>query len=260
MIRNKPFGYKLRQILVMVLVSFTLTQFARGKEIVVSAAVSLSDAFKDIAKIYEIAHPQDKILFNFAASGSLLQQIIQGAPVDLFASADEETMNLAQQQNMIDKNSRRDFICNHLVLVTSTHNGWKIKHLSDLTQPFIKRIAIGQVASVPAGHYTQQALQAAGLWQKLQEKLIPAQNVRQVLDYVARGEVDAGFVYESDASILVDKIKILTSVPLPTSVQYPIASIRNSQHTKQAQAFMDLVLSAQGQKILQKYGFSACHF
>lgn len=259
MISFKGLSYKLCKVIIFTLAFFSLTQFAHAKDIVVSAAISLSDAFKDVAKLYQASHPQDKILFNFASSGSLMQQIVQGAPVDVFASADEETMNQAQQQGLIVENSRHDFICNRLALVTAAQNKWQIKQLSDLAQPIIKRIAIGQVASVPAGYYTQQALQQAGLWQDLQTKLIPAQNVRQVLDYVARNEVDVGFVYESDAAVLTSKVRVLSIVPLPHPVQYPIALIKNNQQSKKAQDFMDLVLSVQGQKILQKYGFSSCH-
>lgn len=248
--------FKWVNVFIILFVCFGFSSLVQAKEIIVSAAVSLSDAFKDLAKIYEASHPKDKILFNFGASGSLLQQIAQGAPVDLFASADEVTMDRAEQKGLILSDSRHDFIQNHLVLVTSLHNTLSIHQLADLNQPTIKRIALGQVVTVPAGHYTEQALQAAGLWKTLQNKFIPAQNVRQVLDYVARNEVDVGFVYESDARLLANKVKILYRVPLVKPVQYPVALVKNTQNAEQAKAFMELLSSAKGQEIFQKYGFA----
>lgn len=247
---------RLLKLLAVVLACFGFFHSVQAKEIVVSAAASLSDAFKDIAKIYETSHPQDKILFNFGSSGSLLNQIAQGAPVDLFACADESTMDMAEQKGLILPGSRQDFINNHLVLVTFIHSKLQIRELADLDKPLIKWIALGQVVTVPAGRYTKHALQAAGLWQKLQDKFIPAQNVRQVLDYVARNEVDVGFVYESDAKLFSDKVKILYRVPLPKPVQYPVALVKNTQNPNQAKAFMDLLFSVKGQRIFRQYGFA----
>lgn len=251
--------YGLQKVIIAFLVSFGFTVCVCAKDIVVSSAISLSDAFKDIARDYKRSHPQDTILYNFASSGSLLQQIVQGAPVDVFVSADEDTMDQAQRRNLIVADSRQDFVCNHLVLVTSVHNSLDIRNLSDLEQPVIKRIAVGQVASVPAGNYARKALQTFGLWQSLQGKLVPAQNVRQVLDYVVRDEVDAGFVYESDARVFSDRVKVLFRVPLPEPVRYPVALIQGSEKNGEAREFIRFILSAQGQGILRKYGFSACH-
>ncbi len=248
--------FSVYKILFLSLAYFTFCQFASAKDIVVSAAISLSDAFKDIAKLYKVSHPQDKILYNFAASGSLLQQISEGAPVDLFASADENTMNIAQQKGFIIPYTRCNFINNYLVLITSRTNHLVIHQLSDLNQPTIHKIALGKAITVPAGSYTQKTLEKARLWQKLQNKFIPAQNVRQVLSYVARNEVDVGFVYESDAKLFSDKVKILFRVPLLEPVQYPVALVKNSPNQKQAQEFIQLLLSKEGQAVLQRYGFS----
>lgn len=266
MIWNGIAGYRLRNLVasltVFSAVLFMVLGFSRpvfAKEIVVSSAASLADAFRILGKLYETAHPQDKVVFNFASSGTLLRQIAQGAPVDVFASADEDTMDQAQKQGLIFSESRQDFICNHLVLVTSLHHGLLVRQLSDLDQPMIRTIAIGQVTSVPAGHYAQQALQQAGLWQSLQGRLVPAENVRQVLDYVARDEADVGFVYASDAWLFRNRVRTLFSVTLPHSVQYPIALTRDSQNSETGKEFIAWIQSSKGQEILRQYGFSSCH-
>lgn len=226
-----------------------------AEELMVSAAASLNNAYQEIASNFEKTHPSDKILFNFAASGVLLQQITQGAPVDVFASADEETMDQAFAKNLIFPKSRVDFAYNDLVLITPFDSNLKINELSDLNSIKIKKIAIGNPITVPAGRYTQQALENAGLWQNLQEKFITTQNVRQALDYVNRNEVDAGFVYGSDAALMPNKIKTLLKLKLDKPVSYPIAIIRTTKHKLLADSFIHFVTSAQGQQILKKYGF-----
>ena len=127
--------------------------------------------------------------------------------------------------------------------------------LKDLNAPQIQKIAIGNPASVPVGRYTQRALEAAKLWTALQAKAVNTQNVRQSLDYVARGEVDAGFVYATDAAIMKDKVRVALSVPLQEAIHYPIAPIAGSTHAEEARRFVAYVLSPAGQQTLAKYGF-----
>lgn len=234
---------------------FGLARLSVADELVVSAAASLTNAFQEIGKAYETKNPGTKVVFNFAASGALLQQITQGAPVDVFASADEETMDKAQQQNLIIKESRADFIGNKLVLVVPMDSALKLNSVQDLTQPAVKGIAIGTPASVPVGRYTKSVLEAAGLWSALETRLINAENVRQVLAYVARGEVEAGFVYGSDVGVKKDKVQVVLNVPTPKPVIYPIARIGASKNQAQADAFIAWVRSAAGQDVLLKHGF-----
>lgn len=247
---------KFKKRLIATVICLTLTPLANAEELIVSAAASLNNAFKEIASQFEAKHPNDKILFNFAASGTLLQQIAKGAPVDVFASADQETMNQAQQQALIVNNSRKDFTQNTLVLITPINSSLTIKQLADLNLDTVKRIAVGNPANVPAGRYTQEALEATNQWQALQDKFIYTQNVRQALDYVARDEVDVGFVYGSDAAIMQDKVKVLLTASLKTPVTYPIAQIKDSNHSQLASDFIEYVLSSEGQQILAKYGFA----
>lgn len=238
-------------------ICLSLTSFVQAEELVVSAAASLNNAFKEIATQFEKKHPDDKILFNFAASGTLLQQIAKGAPVDVFASADQETMDQAEKQQLINNESRKDFTKNTLVLISPLASSLTIKELADLNLDTVKRIAVGNPANVPAGRYTQEALEQTGQWQSLKDKFIYTQNVRQALDYVARDEVDVGFVYGSDAAIMQDKVKVLLTASLKTPVTYPIAQIKHSKHNQLANNFIEFVLSTEGQQILAKYGFSS---
>ena len=231
------------------------TGFAFAGDLTVSAASSLTNAFKEIAQRYEEQYPDVKIGLNFGASGALLQQLAKGAPVDVFASADQETMDLAEKQGLLAPGARRDFARNTLVLIEPSDTKLTIKRLQDLGQPGIKRIAIGNPASVPVGRYTKQALQAARLWQMVEAKAIGTQNVRQSLDYVARGEVDAGFVYATDAALMKDKVKVAFDVPVDLAINYPIATTMGSANGAQARRFIGFILAPAGQAILQKYGF-----
>lgn len=247
--------HRLSKYLVAVCTFAAATQLVAA-EITVSAAASLTDAFKEVAAAYEARHPADKVRLNFAASGTLLQQIAKGAPVDVFASADLATMDKAQAQNLIAAAQRRNFARNTLVLITPRGAAVRPASLDDLGQASVRRIAIGNPASVPVGRYTQQALNKANLWSAYEPKLINAQSVRQVLDYVARGEVDAGFVYATDAALMKEKVDVIFTVPLDETVTYPLAPIAASANPAAALSFVEFVTGPEGQAILSRYGFS----
>lgn len=222
--------------------------------ITISAASSLMTAFKEMAPIFETQNPHVKLQFNFGASGQLLQQISKGAPVDVFASADQETMDRAQAQHWLKDRSRKNFASNQLVLVVPKDSHHVPSSLSELTNPDYQKIALGHPASVPAGHYAQAVLERQKLWHKLEPKMVNAQNVRQVLVYVARGEVGAGFVYATDV-LTTDKVQVAMSVATEKKILYPMAIIQASTHEKEAQQFMTFVHGSQGQVILTKHGF-----
>jgi molybdate transport system substrate-binding protein len=229
--------------------------FAQAGDLHVSAAASLTNAFTDIARSYEARHPNTHVLLNFGASGALLQQMAKGAPADVFASADAETMDAAAKQNLVANGERRNFARNSLVVIVPRDSRLAIKHLQDLAQPQVGKLAIGNPASVPAGRYTQHALAAARLWQPIAGKAINTQSVRQSLDYVARGEVDAGFVYGTDAALMQDKVKVAFAVPLDVAIDYPIARTAAAANATEAKSFVDFVLSPAGQAVLARYGF-----
>lgn len=229
---------------------------ANAQELTVSAAASLTNAFRDIGRDFEGAHPGCKVVFNFGASDVLLAQIANGAPTDVFASADEVAMNRAERENLLSLGTRREFAANQLVVIVS-RSGAAVSTLASLVEPRFRRIAVGSPQTVPAGRYAKEALDAASLWPALEGRLVFTQNVRQALDYVAREEADAGFVYATDAAIMPDKVRIAFDVSTGTSVRYPLAVIRDTRQPALAAAFVAYVAGPAGQQTLARYGFRA---
>ena len=228
---------------------------ALAADLTVSAAASLGNSFKEIGTAFEAANPGTRVLLNFGASGALLQQIARGAPVDVFASADQETMDQAQQQQLVSAGARANFVRNALVVIVPADAAGPPRTLQDLVAAPIRRVAIGVPASVPAGRYARAVLEKAQLWPAIEAKMIGAQSVRQVLDYVARGEVDAGFVYATDAALMADKVKVAFTVSTGTPVLYPIAPLAASANAEAAHRFVAYVLAQPAQAVLARYGF-----
>lgn len=237
------------------IIALALPLAAAAQQITVSAAASLTDAFKELGPKFEAGKPGATVRFNFAASGVLLQQISQGAPVDVFASADQETMDRGAGQKLVDTDTRKNFASNSLVLIEPAKDGVGIKSLQDLSGPAVKKIAVGKLATVPVGRYTKQALDAANLWTPLEPKFVQADSVRQVLDYVGRGEVEAGFVYRTDAAVMADRVKIVLSPEGHTPVTYPVAVVADSKQKAVARDFVNFLSTDAAQQILAKYGF-----
>lgn len=242
-------------LLAVVLATTLFTGTATAADIVVSAAASLTNAFTDIGKDYEKANPGQKVNFNFGSSGALLQQIARGAPVDVFASADQETMDRADKQSLIVRKSRHDIVRNTLAVIAPKGAKAAPKSLEDLKDAGITRLAISNPESVPVGRYTKEALEAAGLWDAVKGKSLNTQNVRQSLDYVARGEAEAGFVYVTDAAIMPDRVEVLFEVPTKTPILYPIAAVKGGGNESFALKFIEYVRSDAERKVLEKYGF-----
>lgn len=228
---------------------------AQAGEVTISAASSLTNVFQDIARSYETEYVDARVMLNFGGSGGLLQQIAKGAPVDVFASADQETMDIAAMQNLLAADTRQDFARNTLALIVPSDSPIRLGQLADLQQSSVERVAIGNPASVPAGRYSRQALTAANLWDNVQDKVINTQSVRQSLDYVARGEVAAALVYATDARLMKDKVKIAFTVPLEADISYPIAQVRDSANSDEAKRFITYLQSPVGQDILARHGF-----
>jgi molybdate transport system substrate-binding protein len=216
-------------------------------EITVSAASSLSDVFKDLGTEFTKNHPEVKINFNFGASGILQKQIEQGAPVDIFASASQLEMDSLDGKGLIIKDTRTNFTRNKLVIIAPSNV--TIEGLKSLN-----KIAIGNPKTVPAGRYAQTFLENAGIYEMIKPKLTFAENVRQALDYVERGEVDAGFVYFSDTLKSNMSVSSINDSFYP-SIVYPIAVINDSQQLVISRQFIEYIQSNEGQTILRKYGF-----
>jgi molybdate transport system substrate-binding protein len=175
--------------------------------------------------------------------------------VDVFASADQKTMNQAQEKNLVIPDTRKNFVSNRLVLIVPMDAKLKLSNIKDLLGPEVKRVAVGNPDTVPAGRYSKEALTSAGLWDKLSTKFVLAESVRQVLDYVSRGEVDAGLVYSTDAAIAKDKVKVAQTVTEHAPILYPIAVTASTGKKAAAQSFVDFVVSPPAQEVFQKFGF-----
>lgn len=240
---------------IAVLLSVSTFHPAQAQELVVSAAASLTNAFREAGAAFERQNPGVKVNFNFAASGPLLQQIENGAPVDVFASADQETVDKAQERKLIVPESRQNFVSNRLVLI-QPREATPIRALSELGASAVHRIAIGNPASVPVGRYARDVLQAEHLWDALSGKFILADSVRQVLDYAVRAEVDAGFVYATDAALARDKVAVVVVVTTVKPVLYPIAVVTGSRNPELARKFVAFASgAAEARAIYERFGF-----
>jgi molybdate transport system substrate-binding protein len=224
-------------------------------DLTVSAAASLTQVLRELGPAFEAHNPGTKVLFNFAASDALLAQIAKGAPVDVFAAADQESMDRADAQKLLVPGTRCNFASNALVLIAPSDSTLSLQRLSDLQKPEVKRMALGAPASVPAGRYAKGALEVARLWSVVEPKAVFAQNVRQALDYVARGEVDAGFVYATDAAIQKDKVKVAFTVSTAMPISYPVAAVAGGPNVEAARKFVEFMRSPATQVVLAKYGF-----
>ncbi len=237
-------------------VTAVTSAIAVPETITVSGAASLTEAFTNIASKFEKENPGMNVNLNFGSSGNLRMQVEGGAPVDVFASADENQMNILSNKSLIVNSSRKDFAHNSLVLIVPKSSTLNITNITDLANPNVQKISIGNLGTVPVGNYSLLALNKADLWSQLKNKAVLAEDVKQVLVYVERGDVDAGFVYKTDAKAAQPgTIKIVTVVPVSTSIDYPLAVVSSSTHKEKAQKFIDFVTGKDGQDILNTYGF-----
>src|SRR5262245_11186230 len=230
---------------------------ASAQEVTLSVAISLKEATEDLGRTFMASHPGVTLRYNFGASGDLQKQIEAGAPVDVFLSAAQRQMDELEKQNLIVAATRRAFARNVLVVVKPADSKLDISKPADLLDARVTRVAIGQPKTVPAGQYAEESLRALGLWDRLQPKLVFAENVRQVLEYVTRGEVEAGFVYTTDAATRAQGVKEAFRPPEDSyrPVIYPGAVVAASKQASLARAFLDLLSGPQGQTVLGRFGF-----
>ncbi|MDN4492716.1 molybdate ABC transporter substrate-binding protein [Ureibacillus aquaedulcis] len=221
----------------------------------ISAASSLQDVLEEMAAEFNNKPSNLAIQYNFGATGSLVKQIEQGAPVDLFISASREKFDELSTKGFIQESAA--FISNELVLVTTSNGKQHLENLDDLKSSEVEKISIGTPSTVPAGSYAEQSLKYFDLWSTIEGKLVYAKDVRQVLTYVETGNVQAGFVYKTDA-INSDKVKIAVTLDEDShdSITYPIGIIQNTDSPTAAKQFYDFLQSDEGKEIWAKYGFT----
>ncbi|NOS99873.1 MAG: molybdate ABC transporter permease subunit [Phycisphaerales bacterium] len=233
---------------------------ARGETITVSAAASLTDAMNAIRDSFVREHRAITVDLNFGASNHLQRQIEAGAGrgVDVFASAGDAPMDALIATGLVDAADRHVFAINTLVLVCPPENPTEIASFDALTRDSVRRIALG-AAETPVGRYSRQSLEHLGISGAVEKKVVYAIHVRQALDYVMRGEVDAALVFATDAASAGSGVVVAATAD-PSwhePIRYPIAVLRNSAHPAAARAFTAFVLSGAGQLVLHTHGFGS---
>ncbi|HEY9753120.1 MAG TPA: molybdate ABC transporter substrate-binding protein [Coleofasciculaceae cyanobacterium] len=223
--------------------------------LLVSAAASLKEALTEIKQSYQRAHPDVNLTFNFGASGALLQQIEQGAPADILIVAAQQQMDTLAQKGALVVGTRANLASNRLVLIAPIGSSM-VTNFTSLKKAEIKRIAIGEPRSVPAGYYAKQVLQKLGLWSDVKPKLVYGNTVRQVLATVESGNADGGFVYRTDAKIS-HRIKVIAVANASdhAAIVYPMAVLNSSKNINGAKAFVQYLSGSEARGILRQYGF-----
>ena len=224
-------------------------------ELKISAAASLQEAMVEIEKEFKQVNPDVKLTVNLGSSGTLMQQIQEGAECDVFISAGAKQMDALVKDGTINKDDVKTLLINDLVLVAA--KGEKIDSLDDLKSDSITKIAIGDPESVPAGKYAKEVLDNTKLYDNVKDKLVLAKDVKEVLSWVQKGNADVGFVYLSDATGVDDVDVVLTTdADSHSEIAYPVAVLIDSKQAKVAQQFEDFLLSNKAQNILEKHGFN----
>ena len=233
--------------------SLSLSLPLGAEDVTVFAAASLTDALKDVAATYEKSSG-DKLVFNLGASSLLARQIREGAPADVFLSADEAQMDGLEKAGLLLPGSRRSFLSNTLAIVVASDGGPKISSPQDLKS--VKTLALAEPKIVPAGVYAQQYLEKLGLWDALASRVIPTENVRACLAAVEAGNADAGIVYSTDA-LISKKVRIAWDVPAEEGprISYPVAIVRDAAHAGAAKRFAAYLASEPARKVFVRYGF-----
>lgn len=249
------------RIIAAILAAFALGPAGAGaaiaQELTISAAISMKDAVEELGRGFMAGRPGVKLHYNFGSSGELQKQIEAGAPVDLFISAAQRQMDELDRKGLIVRETRRTFARNALTVIRPADSRLDLAGPEALLDARVSRIVIGNPRTVPAGQYAEESLRALGLWDRIHPKLVFAENVRQALDYVGRGEVDAGFVYTTDAALraarVVEAFRPAEDTYRP--ITYPAAVVAGSRQPELARQFLDVLVSAQGQAVLSRLGF-----
>jgi molybdate transport system substrate-binding protein len=245
----------MNKILVILLLAVLSPAFGFAAELNVFAAASLTDALREIAADYEKA-TGDRLVLNLGASSTLARQIQEGAPADLFLSADEEKMNGLEKRKLLLPGTRRSVLSNTLVVVVPTDSTLKVTAAKDLTAASIRALALAEPQTVPAGIYAKQYLRQLGLWSKVIDRVIPTENVRAALAAVETGNVDAGIVYKTDAAIS-RKVRVAFEVPAAEGpkISYPFAVLAQSERPEAAKKLLAYLESEKALAVFRRLGF-----
>ncbi|MBN1467282.1 MAG: molybdate ABC transporter substrate-binding protein [Fusobacteriaceae bacterium] len=241
---------------IFIILCFILNSLVFADTLTISAAASLKEVMTDIKSEYEKTYPSDKIIFNFGGSGALQKQIENGAPVDIFISAATKQMNELVNKNLILPNSNFILLENSIVLIKPKNSKLKVSSFNDLIKPEVKKIAIGEISSVPVGQYSMEIFNNLKINEKISNKLIYGKDVLSVLSWVESDNVDLGIVYKTDA-ISSTKVIIVANAPANSHkpVEYPIGIVKNSKNITKSQQFIQFLKSNKAKALFKKYGF-----
>ncbi|MCR8846536.1 molybdate ABC transporter substrate-binding protein [Paenibacillus sp. SC116] len=224
--------------------------------LVVSAEASLQTVLVEIKDSFERKYPHVNVQFNFGASGALQKQIEQGVATDIFMPASNKQMNSLIKSGFVADDQQRDLLSNELVVIVNTTNKQTWSSLEKLTSAEMERIALGDPKSDSAGMYTEQTLQRLYFWSDIKDKAVFTKDVRQVLSYVDTGNVDAGFVYRTDAlGAKNSKIVHFVNPKHHDPIIYPIGIIQQTRNAEAAQLWVEYVQQPEAQQIFKRYGF-----
>lgn len=226
-------------------------------EINVSAAMGLKEALLDIQKEYEQAHPNVKIVYNFAAAGVLATQIDNGAKCDVFISASMKQINDLKAVKLIDSVDVKNIVGDRLVLVVQKGNPLGLKTFNDLARVDVKKIGFGEINTMPAGQYGKECLENMGIWNIVEPKIVMGRNVREVVAYVESGDADAAVAFSTVAAH-IKNVEIAASSPSGTHkpVIFPGAIINTTKNKVEASKFLDYLKEKQASAIFSSYGFA----
>ncbi len=224
-------------------------------EILVSAAASLTDVLKEISIGYQ-SKSKHTVKFNFGPSSGLARKIDEGAPADMFFSADLPQMEKLDKSGRLEPGTRKNLLSNQLVIIAPADSKLAMSSAKDLLNTAIKRVALAEPSSVPVGVYSKKYLTDEGLWNKIEGRVVPVQDVRATLASVESGNVEAGFVYKTDAAVS-KKVKIVYEVPVDKGpkITYPVAIVKESKHKDAGRDFMNYVQTSASKELFKKYGF-----
>lgn len=255
MIKKATPGFKFSRRCFLLALSLIPGMAVNAATITIFAAASLTDALKEIAAGYR-QRTGDHVVFNFSASSFLARQIEEGAPADIFFSADEAKMDQLAKAGLIVKETRKSPLSNSLVIVVSREKGADIHSPRDLATDKVKRLALGETQTVPAGIYAKEYLQKQKLWSAVQSKVVPTENVRAALAAVEGENAEAGIVYKTDAAIS-QKVRVAFEVPPSESpaISYPIALLRDAKEPGAARRFLDHLDTPAARGVFEKFGF-----
>jgi molybdate transport system substrate-binding protein len=252
---EKKTGRRMMALFLIWLAGINLSAI-KASEITIFAASSLTDSLKEIGNGFRMKNPGIILFFSFEASSTLARQIKEGAPCDIFFSADEARMNSLEKDGLVEKSTRKSLLGNTLVIVTASNSTLIVTNANNLADSQINHIAIAEPDTVPAGIYAKQFLVKHDLWTVVENKIIPVQNVRAALAAVESGNAEAGIVYKTDA-VISKATKIALEIPAKetSAISYPVAMMKGANDPESSKKFLSYLESPDASQVFKRNGF-----